>query len=96
MPPTASATLAATPGSGTRRVTSAIAGSIVSVMTTTFATVPIPGRCRSGIQASRASTLSDPTTTPNGSPVRRTTPWCSTSHGIPPWPAWISIAIDSA
>ncbi|CPU64701.1 Uncharacterised protein [Mycobacteroides abscessus] len=65
-------------------------------MTTTFATVPIPGRCRSGIQASRARTLSDPTTTPNGSPVRRTTPWCSTSHGIPPWPAWISIAMDSA
>ena len=47
-------------------------------------TVPSPGRCRSGIQASRISRPKAITQKPMVSPTRRARPWLKTSHGMLP------------
>jgi len=58
--------------------------STTSPTTITLLTVPMPGRCRSGIHASRTTTLTAMTTQPIGSPARLASPWWNTSHGSSP------------
>lgn len=50
------------------------APSIDSPTSTTLLTVPRPGSCRNGIQASRTSTPATMTTVPIDHPIRRDTP----------------------
>ncbi|MFD0491581.1 hypothetical protein ACFQ0O_36125 [Saccharopolyspora spinosporotrichia] len=56
-------------------------------MTTTFATVPMPGRCRSGTHSSSTTAPVRAVTAPKVQPISRARPWCSTSQGPRPSPA---------
>ena len=68
------------PGAGT----TASAASTARPITTTLLTVPSPGRCRSGIQASSTSAPTTIATVPIDQPSRPARPWCSTSQGMLP------------
>ncbi len=72
------------PGAGST-VSAALAASPTS---TTLLTVPNPGRCRSGTQASSTSAPTAITAQPNRMPSTRATPWFSTSQGDRPSLAW--------
>ena len=63
-----------------------------SPITTTFATVPIPGSCRSGIQPSRTTTLITIVAPPMSSGLCSDTPWARTVQGVFPSRALISPA----
>ena len=63
------------------------AASTASPITNTLLTVPRPGICRSGIQASSTHAPVMITTVPNDSPVWFAMPWWNTSHGSSPSPA---------
>lgn len=95
MPASTMPTRAASGSSGSRS-SSARNGSMRTPISTTFATVPMPGFCRSGHQASRIRTLSTIVTVPRDQPTCRATPWLSTSHGMLPSPVWTSRAIEAA
>ncbi len=62
-------------------------------MTTTLATVPKPGRCRSGIHSNNTSAAVKAVTVPKVRGVRSATPSCSTSHGFRPSPERVIIAM---
>lgn len=64
--------------------TTARVASIARPITTTFDTVPRPGRCRSGSQSSSTTAPVTIETVPMESPVRPATPWWKTSHGLVP------------
>lgn len=83
MPPSSRATRGASACTGGRRPSVA---SAARPTTTTLLAVPMPGRCRSGIQASRTAAPTMMTTRPSGSPVCRASPWCSTSQEARPSP----------
>jgi len=68
-------------------VTRARAASMTAPTKITLHSVPIPGRCRSGIHSSNTSAPAMIAQVPTGIPVRRDRPWCSTSHGSTPSPA---------
>ncbi len=90
MPPTISAICAGSPvGAGS----SASATSTATAMTSTFATVPSPGRWRSGIQASSTAIPVMAVTRPKLSGVWAVRPSCSTSHGLSPSAPRICIAM---
>lgn len=55
-----------------------------SPTSTTLASVPSPGRWRSGTHRARTTMLTATTTIPIDTPVRREMPWWSTSHGSSP------------
>ncbi len=63
-------------------------------MTSTLLTVPRPGRCRSGTQASRTTAPTTTDDTPSVMPVLRAIPWSSTLHGISPSSERASRAMD--
>jgi hypothetical protein len=69
--------------------------STVTAMTSTFAIVPIPGRCRSGIHSSSTAAPVTAVIRPKLSGVCRLRPSCSTSHGLSPSVARICIAIEN-
>ncbi len=79
--------------SGIRRTIASRCGTSHSVasidvpITTTFETVPSPGRCRSGHHSSSTDAPTSTETVPMDSPVRSATPWWKTSHGSRPSPA---------
>ncbi len=58
--------------------------STVEPITTTLATVPRPGRWRSGIHSSSTNTLARISTVPTGMPVRPAIPVWKTSQGSTP------------
>ncbi len=60
--------------------------SITAPITIAFASVPSPGRSRSGIQNSRTTTPTRIDQVPIAIPVCRSRPWWSTSHGTSPCP----------
>ena len=62
-------------------------------MSSTFSTVPRPGRCRSGIQKAGPRAPTRLVTSPNGMPVLSESPCASTSHGETPMPARTIIAM---
>ena len=68
--------------------------STVTAMTMTLATVPMPGRFRSGIHASSTTTPTTAEATPMVIPVCPARPWWKTSHGSRPSPARTIIAIE--
>ncbi len=68
--------------------------STVTAMTMTLAMVPMPGRFRSGIQASSTATPTTADAIPIVMPVCRVRPWWKTSHGSRPRPARTMIAIE--
>ena len=63
-------------------------------MTMTLAIVPMPGRLRSGIQASSTATPTTADAMPMVIGVRSASPWWNTSHGSSPSPARTIIAIE--
>jgi hypothetical protein len=65
--------------------------SITPPTMTTLHSVPMPGRCRSGTHSSSTATPTMTDHVPVCSPIRRASPWCSTSHGSTPSPASSSI-----
>ena len=66
--------------------TTASVRSTATAITRMFDTVPMPGRCRSGIQHSSTSAPVNAVTVPNVSPVSSDSASCSTSHGSRPRP----------
>jgi hypothetical protein len=83
---------ASAPGVGSR----ASAASTLTPRIVTLATVPAPGRRRSGTQASSTSAPTPVTTQPKRSPVRWARPWWNTSHGSRPSRASTIIAMLTA
>jgi hypothetical protein len=57
-------------------------------------TVPTPGRCRSGTQASSTSAPTTTETVPIDQSSRVARPWCSTSQGMLPSVERMSSAIE--
>jgi len=74
-------------GSECGGATTARTTSMTAPITMTLHSVPMPGRCRSGIHSSSTSAPTMITQVPVGIPVRRDSPWCRTSHGSTPSPA---------
>lgn len=72
--------------------TSVSTASMTSPITTTLLSVPIPGRCRIGIQNSMTAAPTMTVHVPTCIPLSRASPWCSTSHGSTPSRASSSIA----
>ncbi len=72
------------PASASGAGISASARSTANAMTITLATVPTPGRCRSGTHSSRTATPVIAVIVPKLSGVRSDRPSCSTSHGFSP------------
>ncbi|HEY0012435.1 MAG TPA: hypothetical protein VGB79_06225 [Allosphingosinicella sp.] len=62
-------------------------------MTRMFATVPMPGRWRSGIQRRSTTPPVSASTVPKLSPVFSATPWWKTSQGLSPSPARTRMAM---
>jgi hypothetical protein len=60
------------------------AASTARPTTTTLLTVPMPGRCRSGIHSSSTTAPVAITTVPNDTGRCLATPWWNTSHGSRP------------
>ena len=90
IPPTSRLTRAGSPaGSGI----SASAASTLTAMTITFATVPIPGRWRSGIHSRSTTTPVTAVTRPKLSGRCWARPWWNTSQGFRPSVARICIAM---
>src|SRR5579884_169516 len=61
--------------------------SIVAPTRTTLLSVPMPGRCRSGIQSKSTATPTRIAHVPIARPKVRESPWWKTSHGSSPRPA---------
>lgn len=92
---TAATIIATRTGSDVGAGISQSATSTVIAMTMTLATVPMPGRLRNGIQASRTATPTTADASPIVMPVRIARPWWNTSQGSSPNPARTIIAIDT-
>jgi hypothetical protein len=90
MPPTMNDMRSARPSNGGR---SSSARSTVTAMTNTFATVPMPGRCRSGIHSANTNSAVIAVMVPKLSGMCLCSPSCSTSHGVSPRCARTSIAM---
>ena len=88
---TAATITVARTGSERGGATVARTASMTAPIKITLHSVPRPGRCRSGIHSSSTAAPTMIAQVPVGIPVRRDSPWCSTSHGSTPSPARSSI-----